>query len=534
MKPARVALALVVLGLTACGGGGSSVTGAAHGASIAPAQSTSNGTPAPSSATATQTYTSAATKLTFPSVGGYSGTAALPVSGMLGAATMTMTSSTTIPSGVPTYLDRRRASGERHILSSVVAPQFYETLNSSDSVVFTAFPVLSFTVPSTIDTSTSAFYVASYDPTVGGGPWTELGRTGLPYHQTVSVAVYGTTLTMKGNVNYVYGLYSFPLESPTSSFAASPCPNPAVSAVSANNILWCASGLGFEKITPSGSSFVSANGYTVQAMTRGPDGNVWFTAPATSPTAGQLAVYGKVDETSGTVTTYQVPNPSTFPTSAAVYQTGSISSGPSSLYFVASATENGVTQGFVETADTSGDVTQNVQISYRPPPGFAALTYTSDGNVWLFAESSIAPGEQYVTKVTLPGGTTTNYQAPGCPAVTYPANLVQGGDGNLYIQAWDAGTLGSRGVCTITLAGVATYTPIAPYLEPLFDLVVATDGSVWFADQKGVGRISNGSITQYADPALHDVSAGVFALPNGTLWEIGRFPSAVGVQVLSP
>ncbi len=531
MRLAHIAWCLAVVGLAGCGGGGGSTTGGAHGTLVPPAQSVSTGTPAPSSATSTATYTSAGATIAFPSAGGYSGTIKLPVSGMLGVATMTLTSSTGPPSGVPTYLDRRRASGARHILSSVIAPQFYETLNSSDSVVFNSFPVMSFTVPSTINTSTTAFYVASYDPTLGA-PWVDLGRTGLPYHQTVSIGVNGTTLAMQGNVNYTYALYSFPLEVPTSTFAASPCPTPAVAAVSSNDILWCAAGSGFEKITPSGSSFVSLpnTAYTVEGMTRGPDGNAWFTAQSTSQSAGRLPLYGKIDETSGAVTTYEVPNPSSYPTSAIEYTIGSIAAGPSALYFVTNAGTS-VTQGFVETADTSGNVTQHVQLTYRlPTAGFGALAYGSDGNAWLVAEPSSGAIQLYVTKVTLSGGTTTNYQAPVC-SLTWPANLVQGGDGTFYVPGF--GGTGTRGLCNITLAGVTTFTPVSPFLQPIFDLTVASDGSVWYAVPKGVGRVSGGTITQYSDPALHDVSQGVFALPNGTLWEIGTFPSAESVQVLN-
>ncbi len=51
---------------------------------------------------------------------------------------------------------------------------------------------------------------------------------------------------------------------------------------------------------------------------------------------------------------------------------------------------------------------------------------------------------------------------------------------------------------------------------------------------KGLGRIAGGAITQYADAGLHDVSAGVFALPNGMLWEAGTFSSVRGVQVINP
>jgi streptogramin lyase len=300
--------------------------------------------------------------------------------------------------------------------------------------------------------------------------------------------------------------------------------------VSSNDVLWCGAGSGFEKITSSGSSFISLpnTAYTVEGMTRGPDGNPWFTAESTARTPGQLALYGEIDETTGTVTTYQVPNPTSIPSSEVPYQIGAIASGPSSLYFETSVDG----QTFVEAAGTSGSVTQSVKLYYANPAGLS-LTYASDGNVWVvtgpFGTSGTASGEEsYVTKVTLSGGAVTNYPALACAAPQ--SNLVQGGDGNLYVLALNGG----RGVCTITTAGVATFTPISPYLQPIFDLTVATDGSVWYAVPKGVGRIYGGTIIQYSDPTLHDVSQGVFALPNGTLWEIGTFPSSEMVQVLNP
>jgi len=523
MSLARVGWTVALVALAACGGGGSAA-GGARGTFVPPAQVGSTSPPTPSSATSTATYTSAGATIAFPSAGGYSGTIKLPISGMLSVATMTMTTSTAIPGGFPTILDRRTA-GRRYTLSSVLAPQLYETLNSSDSVVFNAFPTISFTVPASQTVSASAFYLSLYDPTLA--VWTDLGRMSA-YRQTLSSLVYTmTTFSMHGNLNYLFAMYSFPIEHPTSSFASSSCSKPSVAAVSSNDVLWCGAGSGFEKITSSGSSFISLpnTAYTVEGMTRGPDGNAWFTAESTARTLGQLALYGEIDETSGTVTTYAVPNPSSFASSEVSYQIGAITSGPSSLYF-----QTGVgAEAFVETGDTSGNVTQSVKLYYVNSAGLS-LAYASDGNVWVvtgpFGTSGTASGEEsFVTKVTLSGGTTTNYAAPACPAPR--SNLVQGGDGNLYILA-------SNGLCTVTTSGVATFTPISPYLQLPIDLTVATDGSVWYAVPKGVGRIYGGTIVQYSDPALHDVSQGVFALPNGTLWEIGTFPSSEMVQVLNP
>jgi hypothetical protein len=235
------------------------------------------------------------------------------------------------------------------------------------------------------------------------------------------------------------------------------------------------------------------------------------------------------------VTTYSVPNPSSYQSSEVSYQSGSISSSSSALYFLVNVATGTATEAFVETAGTSGTVTNHTSLGYAIPyAGNAALTYASDGNVWVIAVPTETLLPQLITKVALPGGATTNYQAPACPSIPYPANLVQGGDGNLYIPAYNPGAQASRGICSITTAGVATFTPVSPFPQPIFDLTVATDGSVWYAVPKGVGRIYSGTITQYADPALHDVSQGVFALPNGTLWEIGTFPSAETVQVLNP
>jgi len=153
-------------------------------------------------------------------------------------------------------------------------------------------------------------------------------------------------------------------------------------------VLWCGAGSGFEKITSSGSSFISLpnTAYTVEGMTRGPDGNAWFTAESTARTLGQLALYGEIDETSGTVTTYAVPNPSSFASSEVSYQIGAITSGPSSLYF-----QTGVgAEAFVETGDTSGNVTQSVKLYYVNSAGLS-LAYASDGNVWVVTGPSALP-----------------------------------------------------------------------------------------------------------------------------------------------
>lgn len=535
MKLARFVFVLAVAALAACGGGGSGSVPAARGlAPVGPAQASPSGTPAPNSATATQTFTSSATKLTFPALAGYSGTMALPMSGMLGAGTMTMTTSTSIPGGIPTVLDHRRANAVRHTLSSVLAPQLYETVSSSDTVVFDGFPAITFTVPTSVVVSSSVFFLTEYDPLLG--EWTDLGRM-TAYRQTLSSVVYGVpTFTMQGNLGYTFATYSFPVEHPTSTFASAACPTPALAAPSANGALWCAQSGGFEKITSSGSSTVSLPdpSYAVEGVATGPDGNVWFTAQSGADTLGTAAIFGKIDQTSGTITTYTVPNPSSFPTASASFQAGSIVAGPSSLYFLAGADfENTTsTQTFVETASTAGSVTHSVPLGYATSANAAAMAYGSDGNVWLAAETASQVTPWLVTKISPSSGVLTNYSEFACPQLFFPASMVQGGDGNFYVPT--VGEFGFSAVCTITQAGVATATPIAPYPVRPSNLTLASDGSVWYSVPDGVARVFNGSITQYADPALHDVSQGVFGMPNGMLWEVGTFPSSPGVQVLNP
>ncbi|HEX3467250.1 MAG TPA: hypothetical protein VHT05_04160 [Candidatus Elarobacter sp.] len=546
MKLVRVAWVVALVALAACGGGGSSGAKGSPGGAVPPAQSVSTVPPSPSSATSTANYTSAGGKLTFPTAGGYSGTIALTASGMLGVATMTMTSSTAIPPGVPTVLDLRRASTVRHMLSSVIAPQFFETLSSSDSVVFNTYPVLTFTVPSTITVANYAFFVASYDPTEGT-QWTDLGRMGPPYHQTLSLGENTSPLIMHGNVNYVYALYSLPVEHPTSTFTSGACPLPTVAATSANGTLWCSTGTGngFERITSSGSSAVSLpdTSYRVVFATRGSDGNVWFTAEPAVPTAGKQPEIGKIDQSSAAITTYAVPNPSSSPTANVTFNAGPITSGPTSLYFLVSTTvAYGSPQTYLETAGTTGAVTHSAQLSYgiQGVDYLSMLTYASDGNVWLGTptQNNNGPAE-LITKIAPSTGAATNYTSPTCVQTIQnlvPPSFVQGGDGNLYFAT--APYLGFTGLCTLTLAGQTTVTPVAPLyatsVGTLSNLTVATDGSVWYSVPDGVGRIESGTVAQYADPALHDVSQGVFGMPSGALWETGKFPSAPGVQVLNP
>jgi streptogramin lyase len=209
------------------------------------------------------------------------------------------------------------------------------------------------------------------------------------------------------------------------------------------------------------------------AITVGPDGNLWFTEPKKS-------MVGKMT-TSGVLTEYAIPIDSSLGA-----PTPTITAGPEGdLWF----TEP--TKSIVAKVTTSGKVTEfSLPKSGYEPTGIAA---GPDGNLWV-TEVWSGVGQPLAGKVArlTPSGSFTEYTVPS--ANSYPARIITGRDGNLWFTD-------GNNVARMTVAGVLTeYT--TPYIGHFYMTDLKTSSSltnffVWYSSGPG-GAI--GLLTPAHDP----------------------------------
>ena len=226
-------------------------------------------------------------------------------------------------------------------------------------------------------------------------------------------------------------------------------------------------------------------------ITRGPDGNLWFTGWNNS-TIGRITP-------SGVVKTFRLPSGgSPF----------GIASGPDgNLWFTES------------TGNKIGRITPTGKITEFPIPTASSdptgITLGSDGNLWFTEEL----GNQ-IGRIT-PAGVITEFPLP--TGSTGPFNITSDAAGNLWF------TLGGNSqIGRITTSGTITEFQIpnvggnyGPFGPEAIGIAGTADGNVWFTEFYGsyVGEINpQGVITQSPLPSTlsgpNDIAAG----PDGNLY----------------
>jgi len=231
-------------------------------------------------------------------------------------------------------------------------------------------------------------------------------------------------------------------------------------------------------------------------ITRGPDGNLWFTEPG----ANQV---GRITP-SGVITEFSLPSPSANP--------GGITRGPmGNLWFTEA--------GGIARITTKGVITEYP----IPGEGLGSITTGPDGNLWF-------TGSNRVGRMT-PAGRVTEFPTTD----PTPAHITTGPDGNLWYTD-SAVTHDSTGVVArVTTTGVITPFTIpspAPEIFPYpTGITAGPDGNLWFTEQFG-GRIAritpSGRITYYPVPSPGSGPADITRGPDGDLWFTENFANRIG------
>jgi streptogramin lyase len=237
------------------------------------------------------------------------------------------------------------------------------------------------------------------------------------------------------------------------------------------------------KITPSGkiTEFqVSTSQTNLFGITAGPDGNIWFTEEFTSK-------IGKITP-SGTITEY--------PTSGNPY---GITAGPDGNIW------------FTEDGNTIGRITPSGTITEFPLPSSGnpniGITAGPDGNIWFTVYSPNRIG-----RIT-PSGTVTEFQVPTSAG---PVGITTGPDGHLWFTEQFGNTIGK-----ITTSGAVTEYPVPTSNSFLESITAGPDGTLWFAEgnANNIGRITpSGTVNEFPVPTSNSGPNGITTGPDGNLW----------------
>jgi streptogramin lyase len=215
-----------------------------------------------------------------------------------------------------------------------------------------------------------------------------------------------------------------------------------------------------------------------------------------------------------------------------------ITTGPDgNLYFGGTSA-----QGSTPALFTIGRVTPNgdVQIiiasnGIGEPNTVTAITTGPDGNLWFLASDQQQPaGTEIIGRINPAGNALSEFSPP--TSQTRLGGITAGPDGNLWFTEEDANQIGR-----ITPAGAVTEFPVPSASSLPLGIAPGPDGELWFTENAGnrIGRISpaTGAITEFAMPSAQSLPQSITAGPDGNLWfteaganifQIGRINPATG------
>jgi virginiamycin B lyase len=195
----------------------------------------------------------------------------------------------------------------------------------------------------------------------------------------------------------------------------------------------------------------------LMGITRGPDGNVWFTD------FGKNSV-GRIDAT-GAVTTYPIPTPSSGPQ-------GITSGSDGALWF----TESRV--GKIGRITVAGAITEfPLPTAGGNPIGMVA---GADGNLWFGEGQASRIGRMTVA------GVVTEFPSSG-----RPWHLTAGPDGKVWFTM-EINPMGDRTIAHIDPSGSIQVLPVPPAGKSPYVLTGAPDGTLWYTEvvNMRIGHVS--------------------------------------------
>lgn len=253
-------------------------------------------------------------------------------------------------------------------------------------------------------------------------------------------------------------------------------------------------------VGPSITMFYGADLSGVNDVAVGSDGNVWFTS-------GDNNRVGRLDTTTGLITTIPVSQPGTSDPRAIV-------SGPDGRLW------------FTTPLGHTGHV-------FRLDPETGAITSFTDRALWGLNAAAVGPdGAVWVTGVNGLSrfATAGGFTRHGTGELRLLDDITAGPDD----AVWFVGYLGANqsrtiGRMDVANPGMTRYDP-PPGLAPVRGITAGSDGAIWYAAGDALGRIDplTGTFTSHPLPdslAPERITSG----PDGNLWFTSPGTRAIGM-----
>jgi len=234
------------------------------------------------------------------------------------------------------------------------------------------------------------------------------------------------------------------------------------------------------------------------AISKGPDGNLWFTQ-SYSTSKGQV---GRMT-TRGAITEFNIALPCI-----------DITRGPDgNLWY----TKGLLDQGSIGRITPAGTRTDFPLHHARTEP--FGITSGADGDLWVTATSYTCgrfgcfPNRAVVIRMTT-DGTTKPYPLPN--KSSSPAGITQGAHGSMWFTESGAGEIGE-----ITQDGTVVEYPISSPSSSPQGITYGSDGNIWFTESGAdmIGRITpSGTVTEFPVPTAGAQPMGITSGGDGNVW----------------
>jgi streptogramin lyase len=242
------------------------------------------------------------------------------------------------------------------------------------------------------------------------------------------------------------------------------------------------------KMLPSGAytEYASPSGGELGGITEGPDGNVWYLD-------ANFDEIGKITP-AGAITQYEL--------------------GSGNASYIASGTDGNLwftaSSGKIGKVTTAGAVTE-YSLSAGRSPGH--ITAGPDGNMWFTIKECSIKFVGCIGRIT-PSGGVAEYNLPA----GVPLGIASGPDGNLWFTSYNSPS--SAKIGKITTAGTITAEYTLPSYSYPVEITPGPDGKMWFSNYESdkIGKVTmSGAVTEYA-LASEGKPRGIATGPDGNIW----------------
>jgi streptogramin lyase len=300
--------------------------------------------------------------------------------------------------------------------------------------------------------------------------------------------------------------------------------NPTI-ATGPDGDLWVSGGADLARITPSGDITLfraPGNFSNVAELTRGPDGNVWFTEEENGTTVGEQPAIGAISH-AGATSLYPIPQGTTLdPSRGLALDPTSITTGPDGAMWFADGAEIGriTTDGAVEQFPLT-----------TPGATVQEITSGPDDTLWFTQQDSSEEWE--IGRITADGAITLYPPLP--TNVDSVGGIVEAANGDLWfteglgepVKNGDSGIIGR-----ITPKGEFTSFPTSMW--PVVPITIGPGGNVWFAGalvQAGANYDANyaaiGEVTSKGQVKVYDVPSTVQRHKRGSYYDEPAPPTLI-------